>query len=189
MSSTARPDAQRLHERRARCGVGLRDRRGNQQRDRRQEQQACLQPGARAVELLHVVLEAAEQERRAQHEQRVGDDRAGDRRLHQRVLPGAQGGERDDQLGQVAERRVEQPADRVAGLRGHRLGGVAQQGGERHDGQDRQHEEQCVRLGLELVRRRTPRARRPAARAADCGGVQRSSCFMTSCSNRLRRCC
>ena len=104
-----------------------------------------------AVVFLHVVLEPAEQERRAQHEQRVGDDRAGDGRLHQHVLPGAQGGERDDQFRQVAQRGVEQAADRIAGLGRHRFGGVAQQRRQRHDGQHRQHEEQRVRVGLECL--------------------------------------
>ena len=64
--------------------------------------------------------------------------------------PGAQRGERDDQLGQVAQRGVEQPADRVARLGRHRLGGVAQQRGQRHDGEHGQHEQQRVRLGPEL---------------------------------------
>ena len=111
-----------------------------------------LPAGARRpVELLHVVLEAAEQERRAQHEQRVGDDRAGDRRLHQHVLARAQRGQRDDQLGQVSERRIEQPADRIAGLRRDGFGRMAEQCRQRHDRQHRQHEQQRVRLGHELA--------------------------------------
>ena len=97
-----------------------------------------------------VVLESAEQKRRAQHEQRVGDNRAGDGRLHQHVLPGAQGGQRDDQFGQVSQRGVEQAADRIARLGRHGFGGVTQQRRQRHDGQDGQHEEQRVRFGLEL---------------------------------------
>ena len=170
MSSTASPTLNLLGERRRRRGVGLRDRRRNQQRDRGQEQQAGLHAGADPVVFLHVVLEPAEQKRRAQHEQRVGDDRAGDGRLHQHVLPGAQRGERDDQFGQVSQRGVEQAADRIAGLGRHGFGGMTQQRGQRHDGQHGQHEEQRVRFGLELLRLRTPRARRPAARAADCDG-------------------
>ena len=67
------------------------------------------------------------------------------------VLPGAEGGECDHQLGQVAERRVQQAPDRVARLRGHGLGGVAQQGRQGHDGQDGQHEEQRVGVGRELL--------------------------------------
>jgi hypothetical protein len=127
--------AQLLRERRAPRGVGFRDRRRNQERDRGQEQQRCLKAGARPVVFLQVVLHAAEQERRAQHEQRVGDDRAGDRRLHQHVLSGAQGGEGYDQLGQVAERGVEQATDRIACPGRHGFGGVTQERRERHDGQ------------------------------------------------------
>ena len=150
MSSTARPDAQLLRERRPRRRVGLGDRRRDQQRDRGQEEQARLHAGADPVVLLDVVLESAEQKRRAQHEQRVGDDRAGDGRLHQHVFAGAQGGERDDQFGQVPQRGVEQPTRRVAGLGRDGLGGVTQQCGQWHDGEHGQHEQQRVRFGLEL---------------------------------------
>ena len=115
----------------------------------RKSRPACS-AGADPVVFLHVVLESAEEKRRAQHEQRVGDDRAGDGRLHQHVLPGAQRGQRDDQFGQVAERGVEQAADRIARLGRHGFGGVTQQRRQRHDGQHRQHEEQRVRFGLEL---------------------------------------
>jgi hypothetical protein len=98
-----------------------------------------------------VVLEPSEEERHAQQEQHVGDDRARNRRLHQHVLPGAQGGERDDQFGQVPERGVEQPAHRVTGLGRHRLGGMAQQRRQGHDGQHGQNEEQHARFGTELL--------------------------------------
>ena len=149
MSSTARPTLN-FWVNAAPHRVGFRDRRRNQQRDRGQEEQARLQAGADPVVFLHVVLESAEEKRRAQHEQRVGDNRAGDGRLHQHVLPGAQGGERDDQFGQVSQRGVEQAADRIARLGRHGFGGVTQQRRQRHDGQDGQHEEQRVRFGLEL---------------------------------------
>ncbi len=88
--------------------------------------------------------------RRAQHEQGVGDDRAGNRRLHQHVLPGAQGSDRDDQLGEVAQRGVEQAPHGVARLGCHGFRGVTEQSRQRHDGQNRQREEQRVRFGLEL---------------------------------------
>ena len=61
--------------------------------------------------------------------------------------------ERDDQLRQVAQRGVQQPADRVAGLGGHRFGRVAEQRGQRHDRQHRQHEQQRVRVVRECSRR------------------------------------
>ena len=94
-----------------------------------------------------------EQKRRAQHEQRVGDNRAGNGRLHQHDLPGAQCGERDDQLRQVPERRIEQATDRVAGLGGHGFCGMTQQRRQRHDRENREHEQQRMRLGLELLTR------------------------------------
>jgi hypothetical protein len=51
---------------------------GNQQSDRCQEKQARLHPGADAVVFLGVIFEAADEQRGAQHEQRIGDDRAGE---------------------------------------------------------------------------------------------------------------
>ena len=64
-----------------------------------------------------------------------------------RNCPGGERRQRDHQLGQVAERRVEQAADDVAGRRGDRLGRPAEQRRERHDGEDREHEQQDVRVG------------------------------------------
>ena len=130
-------DAELVCERRLGRGVRAADRRRDRERDRREEQQPGLEPRRAAVELLHVVLQAAEQERSAEHEQRVRHDRAGDRRLDEHVLPCAERRERDHELGQVAERRVQQAADRVAGLGRDRLGREAQQRGERHDREDR----------------------------------------------------
>ena len=90
-----------------------------------QEEQGRLQAGGGPVVFLHVVFEAAQQERRAEDKQGVGDDRARDGGFHQHVLPGTQRGDRYDQFGQVAERGVEQAANRIARLRRHRLGGDA----------------------------------------------------------------
>ena len=53
--------AQLVSERRCRCGVGLRDSRRNQQRDRREEEQTRLHACADPVVFLYVVLEAAEE--------------------------------------------------------------------------------------------------------------------------------
>ena len=47
----------------------------------------------------------------AEDQQQVADDRAGQRRLDDLDQAGLQGEERDDQLGDVAERRVEDAAD------------------------------------------------------------------------------
>ena len=132
-------------------GIGFGQHRWNQQRNRRQKQQAGLQAGVVAVVFLHMMFEAAEQKRRAQHEQRVGDDRAGDRSFHEHVLTGLQRRQRDDQLGQIAKRGVEQAADRVAGFCRDGFRGVAQQRGQRHDGQDGKDKQQRVRFGLECL--------------------------------------
>ena len=43
--------------------IGLADRRGSDQRDRSQKQQSRLEARVHAVEFLHVILQAAEQER------------------------------------------------------------------------------------------------------------------------------
>ncbi len=94
-----------------------------------------------------MVLEAAEQKRRPQHEQRVGDDRTGDRM----ILPGCtvrrRRGQRDDQFGQVSKRGVEQPASGVARLCRNGFGRVAQETGERYHGKHRQDEKQSMSLG------------------------------------------
>ena len=83
---------------------------------------------------------------------RVSDNHAGNGRLHQHVLPGAQGGERDDQFRQVSQRGIEQSADPIARLGRHRFGGVAQQRRQRDDGQNGQHEMQRVRFWFEFVK-------------------------------------
>jgi hypothetical protein len=99
-----------------------------------------------------MIFEPADQQRHSAAEQHVGDDCAGDRGLHEHVLPGMQGRERDAELGQVSQSRVEQAADRVAGSHRDRFGRVAQQGGQRHDRQGGQHKQECVRLGPDELR-------------------------------------
>jgi hypothetical protein len=83
----------------------------------------------------------------SQHEERVGDDRPGDGGLHQRVLPRRQRRERDHELGQVAERGVDETARRIACPFGHRFRREAQERRERNDGKNGQKEEQRVRVG------------------------------------------
>ena len=117
--------AQLVCERRAGRGIGLGDRRRDQERDHGQKEQPGLQSGTDPVVFLRVVFDAAEKKRRPQHEQRVGDDRAGDGRLYQhRFLAGAQRRQRDDQFGQVPQCGIEQAADRITRLGRHGLGGT-----------------------------------------------------------------
>jgi hypothetical protein len=66
-------------------------------------------------------------------------------------LPGAQSGQRDDKFGQVSERGVEQATDCIARLGRYGFGGVTEQHGQWHDGQDGQRKKQRVRFGLELL--------------------------------------
>src|SRR5262245_16108861 len=73
--------------------------------------------------------------------------------LTNNVLSGAQGRERDDQFGQVAQRGVQQTAHRIARLGRYGFRGVTQQRRERHDGQDGKHEQQRVLFLPELRRR------------------------------------
>jgi hypothetical protein len=49
--------------------------------------------------------------------------------LHEHVLPGAQGGQRDDQLSEISQRGVQEPTGRVARLGRNGFSGVTQQCG------------------------------------------------------------
>ena len=84
----------------------------------------------------------------AEHEQQVADDRSGDRGVDDRDLAveDQEGG--DDDLADVADRRVHDPADPRAGRDAQLLRGVAQEEGERQD-RDRGDPERERRLGVE----------------------------------------
>jgi hypothetical protein len=58
-----------------------------------------------------LAADAADQHRRAQHQQHVADDRADDRRLDDLVQARLEREEGDDQLRRVAEGDVQQPPD------------------------------------------------------------------------------
>ena len=64
--------------------------RGDRGRDQKpycgEKKQAGLKSRGDTVEFLNVIPETPEQERGAQHKQRIRHDRAGDRCLHQHVL-------------------------------------------------------------------------------------------------------
>ena len=85
---------------------------------------------------------------RPEHEQQVADDRAGQRRLDDLDQPGLQREERDDQLGDVAERRVEDAADLRAGQRAESLGREADDPGQTED-RDRRDDEDQVVVGMQ----------------------------------------
>ena len=77
---------------------------------------------APAIVRLLAVAQAAEQEGDAEREQEIRQDRADDRRTHHVELAGAQRHQRDDELGRVAEGRIEQSAHRIAGVSSELLG-------------------------------------------------------------------
>ena len=79
--------------------------------------------------MLLLVAQAAGEHGRAEHQQDVSHDRPDDRGLDHIMETGAQGGERDDQLGSVAECRVEETADSLARAVGQLFCGSAEPGG------------------------------------------------------------
>jgi hypothetical protein len=129
-------DAELLRHPVASCQIEVGDRGRREERNRGHQQQCGMQPASGAIVVLDVVSKPAEQEGRPKHKQRVGNDRAGDRGLHEHVFSGAKGGYRDNQLCQIAQCRIEQSADRVTRPFCDRLGRVTEKRRERHD---RQH--------------------------------------------------
>ena len=84
---------------------------------------------------------AAEGEREAEHQEEVADDATRERAAHDLGQSVVDGEESDDQLGRVAEGRVEEPADPRAGVVGRVLGRLADQPGERDKREGGEHEE------------------------------------------------
>ena len=72
-----------------------------------QEQRGAASGRRRRVERLRAVPQPADQEREAEHEQGVGQDRPDQGGLDDDDQPGLQGEDRDEQLREVAERRLE----------------------------------------------------------------------------------
>ena len=119
----------------------LEDRR-HDQRGRREDQHRRLRRCGSAVEGLLIAAQAADEHRGAQHEQHVAQDRAHDRRLDHLLQPGQEREEGDQQLGQVAERHVEQAPDAGAQAIRQLLGGPAHEGRRRDDADRRGGEDQ-----------------------------------------------
>ena len=90
-------------------------RKRREREDRRREHaQRRDHPRAQRVESLRPVSDAADEKREAEHEHAVRDDRADERRLHDADQAVAQREQRDEQLGQVPERRLDDAGDRRA---------------------------------------------------------------------------
>ena len=83
---------------------------------RRPRARACLRSlRPRAVEAERRLPGTPGDEAEAHDQQQVAEDAAGDRRLHQVDQARLQRHDRDDELGRVAERGVEEAADRGTG--------------------------------------------------------------------------
>ena len=65
-------------------------------------------------ELIGDAVQAAGKHGRSEYQQNISHDRPDDRGLHHIMKPGTQGGECDDQLGGVAESRIEESANSLA---------------------------------------------------------------------------
>ena len=100
----------------------------------------AFRPACFEVEALLAMAQTAQQESHPQHQQHVPQDRAGDRGLHQVQQPLTDGHHRDDQLGRVAQRGVQQPANARAGIQRQRLGRFADIASQRDDRQRREDE-------------------------------------------------
>ena len=73
-----------------------------------------------------LVAQTPGEERGAEHEKQVADDRARDRRPHDLELAIGDEEDADDQLGGVAERGIQEAADPRPGVGRQLLGGVAE---------------------------------------------------------------
>ena len=116
-----------------------------------QRHHADLGPRADGGEGLYRVTQPAGQEGRAQHQQQVADDRAGDRGLDHVEHAGAQRHNGDDQLRGVTQRGIEQAADRLANPGRELLRGKAEQASQRDDGDAGDHEAEQRGLGAAVV--------------------------------------
>ena len=131
--------------------------RGQGQRGDREHEERRDHPRRLGPEGERPAAEAADQERQAQHQEAVGEDRADQRVADERVEALAQGEDRDQQLGQVAERRLDDAAGPGADVPAELVGGLADHpgqegqrqgaGDEGRDGTDLQEVERARRDG------------------------------------------
>ena len=106
---------------------------------------APVDPRRPGIELLAVVAHPADQQRHAQRHEEVGQDGADDRGPDQLQQPGPERHRGDDELGEVAEGRVEEAADRGAGAFRDLLGALHDQAGGRDDREGRREKHQSRR--------------------------------------------
>ena len=85
------------------------------------------------VEFLRLELQTADQHRHAEHQQDIADDGARQRSLHDVEHAFLHRDKGDDQLGRIAEGRIEKPADLLPTVAGDRLCALAHEAGQRDD--------------------------------------------------------
>lgn len=115
---------------------------GKEKRDRGREY-------AGAVEVLSLAAPAAEEHGHAADEKEVGDDRTGERCLDDADESRIEGEERDDEFCRIAERRIDESAERRRRVRGEVLSRFADVFRERDDGQGRE-EKDDDRRGMQV---------------------------------------
>ncbi len=125
--------------------------RGRQQRSGGEQQHGSLAAGRCGVERLRRMTKAAGEQRDPEHQQEIADDRTRDRGLDDADEPAAKRRERDDHLGGVAERGVQQAADAGAGSLREPFRRSPEPGGKRHDRQASRDEDRDVPVRSEPI--------------------------------------
>ena len=108
--------------------------------------------GRAALEAQHLVPPAAGHEGEAEDEERVDEDRADQRGLHQGDEPGPEREDADEELGQVADRRLDDAGRRRAEVVAEVVGRLADQVGDPAERQRRRREGEERRGGGEVQR-------------------------------------
>ena len=141
--------------------VGEAEQRDHGQRQQEQRGGVVGQSPAEAHRVLARSPRACD-DRESQDEQRIGEERAEDRRLRDDDLAGGEGEEDDEELGEVAERGLEDAGDGGAEAGTDRLGRDADQPGEPGEG-DAGDEEHRRRRCVRVVERACDRGQRGSA--------------------------
>jgi hypothetical protein len=115
--------------------------RGDDEGDHRQEHHAAARFRRHLIEAQLLVLPPPEQHGETEDHQHVANDRPGERGLHDRRFARTKGHEPDDELGRVAERRVEEPAHSRPSVVREVLGGLAHEASQRQDRETGDHED------------------------------------------------
>ena len=118
----------------------------------REQQERCVVLRQARAEAHHPVarLGRAGDDHESEHEERVGEDRAEDRRTRHDDLAGGQREHDDEELGQVAERRLHQPRHRRPEALAHLLRRERDDPGETGERERRDHERQQRRRAYEM---------------------------------------